>query len=335
MRWASIVTPAPEGLPLVAYWNTVRRGKDREAGKVSPATERAREEGKEAFLASCMKKQGFRYFPTEYALTGTNAEYAAMRDSRRRDNLPIPELAGDRETVAKQGYGVMTPIHEIQEKQLQSITQNKNDPYVASLTPQQRKQYRLAMMGPNPSKAAADPYAPGLRGCAWEANRKFADPSQPIDDEVLELFPGLIHEMMEFGSAPPVNADPRMVRLNTEWRACMEKTGVSVGELRASKPADMLSSPDGPQLAFALAVHTGADGKIAWANPGAASPRRDQLALTGSAPEVAIALADFDCRKSTNYVERLIPVQREQEQAFIRSYRKELDQLTTYVDQLR
>lgn len=337
-RWASIRTPAPEGLPLVTYWKLVHRAQDYESGIEDSNAEAARLEAKETFLAKCMKEHGFLYFP-KIRQAGENEEYAAILASRQRGNLPVPALDDDRSMVTSRGYGLMSPTRELAEKTSSTIPDD-NDKYLRSLAPSERKEYDLAMLGTEPDKAAVDPSGPDLSGCMWKAERDYPAPTPAGGGRsVVESFQGLIADMIEFSSfeseeAPPIEADERVVKLNSEWRACMERTGVPVEKLRAAYFTGEASEMDGPRLAFRLAVLTGADGKVAEPDQPVEARSRDQESLIGSGPEIAIALADFDCRESTNYLDRLVSVQLEFEELFVQSHQKEFDQLTAYVEQV-
>jgi hypothetical protein len=111
----------------------------------------------------------------------------------------------------------------------------------------------------------------------------------------------------------------------------MVDAGVDVQGWWVASGRDERSDDAGPKGAFALAVATGADGVAA--DPGTPVERRDrdQESLVGSAPEIAIAVADFDCRAATDYVARLSAVQTERELEFVADHRAELDRLETWV----
>lgn len=138
--------------------------------------------------------------------------------------------------------------------------------------------------------------------------------------------------LMEFGAEPGTATDKRVLALSAEWRTCMAASGIDVDGRLASRRADDPSSVDGPQGAFMLAVETGDDGAVADPSVPLETRRRDQQSLSGSKPEIAIALADYDCRVATNYVDRLVAVQRGMEEAFIKESRSELDRLATRVE---
>lgn len=330
--WASVRGAAPDELPLVAYWKLIWKAEAHENERWTDAAEVSRVRAKEDYLAQCMAEAGFTYtasYPGE-----PDPEWQAILAARQRDNLAIPALDADRAVVSAFGYGLMSPTQEIADRQLRAGKANPNTEYYNSLSKPDQRAYDRAMSGADLDKAPATPTTSSSDGCVWKAERTYPDPELASDgDQVGEAFFGLRYKLMEFGAEPGTATDKRVLALNTEWRTCMASAGVDVDARLASRQPDDPSSVDGPQAAFLLAMETGDDGAVADPSEPLSSRRRDQQSLSGSKPEVAIALADYDCRVATDYVDRLVAVQRSLEEAFITKNRSELDRLTTWVEE--
>ncbi|MCL2784832.1 MAG: hypothetical protein FWD55_05235 [Propionibacteriaceae bacterium] len=61
----------------------------------------------------------------------------------------------------------------------------------------------------------------------------------------------------------------------------------------------------------------------------------EERSLLGTQAEVQIALADFDCREESNYLERYLAIQIDLESAFVDQHRAQLDEMLAFADQHR
>jgi hypothetical protein len=105
--------------------------------------------------------------------------------------------------------------------------------------------------------------------------------------------------------------------LNQEWGSCMSRRGYDF-------------EYPGPASAFDLALRTRPDGTVGpLPTPGAqaADIPAEEQSLLGIEPEREIALADFDCRVQTGYLERLTEMRVRADEEFIQANRAQLDQL--------
>ncbi|MDR1236659.1 MAG: hypothetical protein LBK28_00290 [Propionibacteriaceae bacterium] len=85
--------------------------------------------------------------------------------------------------------------------------------------------------------------------------------------------------------------------------------------------------------AFRMAISTGANGETADRSRSLEdSLPRDQQTFTGSEPERAIALKDFDCRAQTDYWNRLVAIHRDLERQFVDQNRSALDQMAASIE---
>jgi hypothetical protein len=61
-------------------------------------------------------------------------------------------------------------------------------------------------------------------------------------------------------------------------------------------------------------------------------PRDDQRSLSGTGPEIALALADFDCREQTDYMGRMVAMHREAEEQVVKDNQEALEDLLNQVE---
>lgn len=317
-RWALAQTIAPDDLPLTRYWDAVRRASHHENQVMAASEYRRWWDAREAYLPQCMAKEGFEYVPRWRAWEGPEpGSEAEARDLIQDHNrLRIPTLDPDRAVVAQVGYGLRSVADELPGQHHALIVDDQNDEYREDL-----------------SKAEQDRYDNERGGCMAQFQRKNPMPkTDDWDDFATNRFSDLIGDMIGFhsmGASDDIEADPRIIELNTEYRTCAAASGLPIEDARAraKKPGPW----DGPIEALQIAFRTGADGVAA--ELGDNDPERDdQKSLVGSAPEIRIALIDYDCRAATDYLERFIAVQREREQAFENAHGKELAKLMSYIE---
>lgn len=312
-RWALTQTIAPDDLPMTPYWDAVRRARNHENQVIAASDYRSWWDAREAFLPACMAAEGFDYFPRWRAWDGPEpGSEAEARDVIPNHNrLRIPTLDPDRAVVSQIGYGLRSAADELPGQQDASVLDDQNVAYREALSQARQKKYDNE-----------------LGGCQAQFQRKNPIPNTDgWEDFATNRFSDLIGEMMGFhsmGGGDDIEADPRIVELNSEWRACAAAAGLPIEEARAR--AKRPGPWDGPMEAVQIAFRTGADGVAA--ELGDNDPERlDQQSLVGSEPEIRIALADFDCRAATDYLDRFVAVQREREQEFLRTHRAQLDRL--------
>ena len=328
-RWASSVTPAPDELPLTRYWDALRKAEEYEDALVSDAEVEQWQHDKQAFVGACMADHGFEYFPeARRPAPEAGSEEAAFRESTNRNHLRIPALDADREVVARIGYGVRSSADVLRAAR-RSRGNSRNTEYVASLSAAEQREYAIAMNGQADDDLRINPMT---EGCWWEAERAHPDPMNRYWDDLVSNRFEVVMDLAIFRSSyddSTLEADPRLVELNAEWRACMIAAGVLPEEAGAG--AGTPDPQDGPQAGYDLALRTGADGVVA--EPGdRETSREDQRSLVGSEAEIRIALTDYDCRVSTDYLNRLIEAQRDWEQEFVDAHRKQLDKMVAYVE---
>ncbi|MCW5952038.1 MAG: hypothetical protein KIT69_07250 [Propionibacteriaceae bacterium] len=317
-RWAYPQTLAPADLPLTPYWDAIRKAEEYEDHVVASSAYGTWLDKREKYLATCMAKEGFDYFPWRNGWDGPEpgSEAEARYVTRTHNRLRIPTLDPDRAVVAQVGYGLRSAEDYVAGEDPGLIDDPRNVPYVESLSEGERKRYQAE-----------------LGGCQALFQRKDPIPEQSYEkDFIRERFGDLLSDLIGFhslGAKDDIEADPRIIQLNSEWRACVVPSGLSIEQARgrAKRPGPW----DGPMEAMQIAFRTGADGVAA--DPGDYDLERvDQQSLIGSDPEIRIALIDYDCRAATDYLDRFVAVQREREQKFIETNREQLDKLMAYID---
>ena len=84
-----------------------------------------------------------------------------------------------------------------------------------------------------------------------------------------------------------------------------------------------------PLSAVDLAVRTRPDGSVGDPHPDAPTSEIpfDERYLTGDPAERAVALADFDCRAATDYLERLTTIQIDLEEEFVHARAQALEEV--------
>ncbi|MDR0366326.1 MAG: hypothetical protein LBH68_05820 [Bifidobacteriaceae bacterium] len=311
---ASYWTNPPEGMPFERYYAAVQLATDAHvAAAEGLSTDWAVQQ--EDSIAACMKASGFGYFPMEDAgVAGGNPL------TQPNHLLAVPKLSADEDQVTRFGYGVMAA------RKLPSAegAPDPNGEYRDALSEAAKQSYDAALWGPEyavheTGTGLDSPEIAGCTGATWEA---FPDPAASlIEDSPLTTHGDLLGAM---GQAIRVGMlqESELIALNDEWIACM----------RDQIDADLMviggvGVAGSPFAAMDLAIRTAADGTVASAEADPYTLPLDQRSLTGSQPEITIAVADYQCRVQTDYLSRYIEIQRAVEQRFVDSHKTELDQL--------
>jgi hypothetical protein len=303
-----------------------------------PALDAAKEvaKAKEEFakhqdlIATCMADAGFDYTPRVSGVTEESFE----RDLENRGSwLWVPPLGADREVVAQWGYG-LDPEDLYEDPFLDHVdpaamtTAAKNAEYFNSLSQSAQDAYNTAYVG----------YAREVEGQVQETGGCLAaaDEAVPVRYGTPkwwgDQFGDLAWEVKDVGWVY-VPEDPEAVALHKEWAACMAGEGQVIdvpkldqaflemlersGQRQADTSYDVYASPT---RAMMQARDLDTEGRVT----GDGSKQSFLQALPG---QVAIALADFDCRERTNYMDRLMAVEVRVEQAFLDQHKAELDEM--------
>ncbi|MDR0593409.1 MAG: hypothetical protein LBG60_09205 [Bifidobacteriaceae bacterium] len=343
VRWVSFTSQAPPGMPLEPYFAALGL----EDAMFSPRLEQAQVKvynDREVAVAACMTAAGFTYYPATLPEPGEEAGEGS--DARggadwRRDRLQVPQLGATREDVAQHGYGRWDYFADPPE----AIDLEGGDGSGEPLALDPQAEYMMSL-----SEAALDAYYKALEGlertdpdewtttdqlgdgdsCRDQAYRQFPD---PVGEAALAsaTYGALVAGMMDVEYQ--ADNDSRTLALDREWAACVAEQGFDVSEEHVIGDGGEEGVISGPVQALYLAVRTGADGQAAPRDRyGDFELPQDQRTLIQSPPELAVALADFDCRVETDYMARLIAIQTELEAAFLEENRAALDQMLAAVE---
>ena len=268
----------------------------------------------QAFLAGCMIDEGFDYVPVERAPIDRSWSISP------KSLMPIPLLSGDRADVERYGYGVDPGEKDF--GPAASPTDEKNVEIQMALSDSEAEAYDKALHGGY--QATDEEFA---KSCGGKASAAYPEPELPTPPE--NEFFDLQNAVSQLWTVD-VPADERAITLNEEWSACMPSAGIDL----VMDNRD-IAGPD-PMTAFWQAVGTGEDGVMDLKDrdrPADEIPL-DRKLLVGSAPEIEIALADFDCRAKTDYESRLAAIQKEHEDKLVVANQQDLDRLLAAVDEL-
>jgi hypothetical protein len=330
-------------MPLEPYYAALRH----EASLLRPGIEQAeaqRTADMEDEVARCMSAAGFTYYPVETSEPALDESARALLEKEVGwlwDRLPVPQLGDTREDVAKHGYGQWEAFDlglsgarlDDGAIALGEPGPDPNAEYTATLSEAAFNAYLKALEGVEPAGDGTwtgDGLAFSGEGdsCRAQAARKFPDPvlERPLSDYVYQDLVGGMAEI-----SWQVDDDPSTLALDREWAACMLERGFDASEERGTGDGGVERISAGPVQAFQLAMRTGADGRVA-AEYGDPDAPEDQRSLIQSGPEIEIALADFDCRVETDYMNRLIAIQTAMETAFVEENRSALDELLAAIE---
>jgi hypothetical protein len=287
--------------------------------------------GREAFLAQCMSSAGFEYTPIGYVppriITELNEPYFLG------ETLGVPLLPASADEVKGVGYGVMTAeqFRGETEPSLTPAGQAENLAYFESLSPKARRAYQIALAGmtDDEPKVVENP-----NSCYDQADRLHPRPDSVSLDFLDPLFPmlGFFGTAIELDggkakvtSASSVLSEPELKQLQEEYADCAASKGFPL-------PTD--SAFLGPYDLFLLAVHTAPDGSTLDRNVRTDSAPDEQQSLLASEPEKQIALADFECRTETDYVNRYTQILYDLEAAYVAEHKAELDKMMATIESL-
>lgn len=294
--------PADDALPLGAidrFWDDLRAGN--EYGDAVAQHNRMQED-----IAACMNAQGFEYTPIESQVEVVTA-------------VDLDLERGTREYAEEFGYGIATD-----DMGYYALTaETADDPnarYVAGLSEAARAEYQNALHGEASSDAGEFP-SWDQRGCTGYAeNRAYllVQATETMDPDALW--------QEEERMRDAVLLDDRLVALHRDWSDCM----ADAGHPGLTVPWDGDRRGDGPGAIRAefeeryleLQLEQPPSDTPAAAQTGIAALRvKSELGPR----EIAMAVADVDCRASTGYDEVLREVQVEHQADYWEAHRIEYE----------
>lgn len=255
---------------------------------------------REELMATCMKEQGFDYAPN----VDTGASYSSGEEWQ-------PD---DREWVAQYGYGMVRWPGMDEQPDAEEVYEDPNQEYVASLTATEQTAFYEALYGPSVPEEELDEN--GSYEWNWETAGCYGWAQHEIDGDnplTSEEFAPLMEEINQFYT--DLDSASGMSEIDAEWSACMSEAG-HAGFARQSEA--MTSITDELNAYY--------ENQTEWVED---DPALDELAER----EIELALADLDCRESTDYRERRQEVVVALEEEFIADHQVELDAMKAAAEQ--
>lgn len=290
------------------------------AAETLGVAERERFEQVEEFKSACMRDQGFEYVPLEYVPQDDVASFSP------EDALYLPRLPENRAEVERLGYGV--EVDDPLEAFTPTPAEERNLEIYDALTDAGRASYDAALVGHHAEDSEESAQDHFENSCAGRAESQYPEPAADAPEVgLLEQYGDLISTLTRV-RFQDLFQDERTVALNEEWNTCMREDGYEL-----AWPEYGLTDPD-PFAAFDLAIRTPVGGVAGEPQPD--TPIEDipldERTLVGSHEERVIALADFDCRSSTEYQSRLTTILLDIEERFVAAHDAELAELLAAVE---
>ena len=259
-------------------------------------------------VAACMNALGFEYTPI--------APGAELDEVPTAADLGLAR--GTREYAEQFGFGITTDDMGYYAMSAAQVD-DPNTVYVESLSPEARAEYDRALWG-SPEDVDADDPAAEAEGCFAEAQARAGavlEASGAFDPQAF------FDEEMAMREA--IQTDDRVVALHDAWSECMADAGFP----GLVTPGDNLFTGDAM-----LAVRNEFEARII-ALQGEITDVSDPSVKLGLAAlqakeeladrEIAMAVADVDCRASSGYSDALLEVEIEYQAQFYADHRAEFD----------
>jgi hypothetical protein len=269
---------------------------------------------REASIGACMKEAGFDYEPRPYTYN-LEADKGARWLFTRAAYLPFPVLHEDRIVVEEWGYGLDPDDYydlAMVDEDVMVEADRKEQERLAAMSEAERSAYQTALTGSDYQPGDPTPPPESLGGCMGDAYEQTPEEA-PGDTDAFFLEFGELAVQVSEVTMQDVAADPRARAASKEWNVCMLDRGV---DLDPGEPiADSFYvNESSPALAEIYARNLSLNG--------------EGLGVLEATPEqVEVALADFDCRAETGYIDAIMEVQLDLEQRFLSEHQPELDRM--------
>ncbi|RZS57509.1 hypothetical protein EV141_1222 [Microcella putealis] len=255
---------------------------------------------REEIVAECMAEQGFEYIPVVDIGWGSSSG-----DEWNPD---------DREWVAQWGYGAVRypGMNDVPDPDEQMVDPNQE--YVESLSESEMTAFYEALYGPQPTEEELNEdgsydYNWETAGCQGFAENEISG-ENPIDSDEHKPLMDAINELYM-----QMETNPAFAEVDAEWVTCMADAGFS----------GFSTQPDAQNSVYDE-LNSYYEGMTEFIED---DPALDEIADR----EVELALADLDCRESTDYRERRQAVSVELEEQFIADNKAALDALVADAEQ--
>jgi hypothetical protein len=248
----------------------------------------------EEHVAECMTEEGFEYIPVDQSQFGG---FTTSGDEWDPDS---------REWVEEYGYGAINyPGRDDQPEPGEEFV-DPNQEYVASLSESEMAAYYETLYGPQPTEEemgedGSYEYDPENAGCYGRAQLETTGEDPYSSDE----FKPIMEALNEFYTN--LQSDPALADLNDAWSSCMGEAGYSGF---ATQTDAQNSIYDELNEYYENVVEPVED-----------DPALDEI----QEREIDLALADLECRESTDYRQQSLQLQFELEEEFIQEHKAELE----------
>lgn len=259
-------------------------------------------------VAACMNALGFEYTPI--------APGAELDDVRTAADLGL--VRGTREYAEQFGFGITTDDMGYYAMSAAQVD-DPNTVYVDSLSPEARAEYDRALWGSSEDADEGDPAA-AAGGCFAEAQARagaMLEASGAFDPQAF------FEEEMAMRES--IQSDDRVVTLHEAWSSCMADAGFP----GLVTPGDNVFSGDAM-----LAIRDEFDARVVALQSEIADVSDPSVKLGLAAlqakeeladREIAMAVADVDCRASSGYADALLEVEIEYQAQFFADHEAEFD----------
>lgn len=279
-----------EDSPLNSYLNAQAGMSEEEMNEHFAAQQQSIEEA----VAECMTEQGFEYIPVDQSQYG-----GGMVSGDEWD----PD---SREWVEEYGYGAVNFPGSEQKPEQEFVDPNQE--YVQSLSESEMAAYYETLHGPQPTEEelgedGSYEYDPENAGCYGSAQLEVTG-DDPYSSEEFKPIMDAINELYS-----EMQNDPALSELNAAWSSCMAEAGYS--GFATQQDAQNSIYDEINAYYEGQTEHVEDDPALAEIQEG----------------EIALALADLECRESTDYRQQSLRLQFEIEERFVQEHKAELEAL--------
>lgn len=298
-----------EDSPLNVYMSAVWGGGSGESEEEMQKRFQDQQNEAEELIAQCMADEGFDYTPVDYSQNGGMIFSGDEWD---------PE---NKEWVEQYGYGAVN--YPGRDEQLDPDDENAfvdpNQDYVMSLSESEMTAYYEVLYGPQPTEEeigedGSYEYNWETAGCQGWAQHETNGEDVTQSEEHKPLMDAMQKFWEEQATAPELS------ELNAQWAQCMTEAGYS----------GFTAQTDAAQSVYdeINEFYNSLDPEAEWVqNP----PELEELGER----EIELALADLECKESTDYMQKSLKAQFEREEQFIADHKAELDALKADAEQGR
>jgi len=271
---------------------------------------------REELIAQCMNTHGFEYRP-DLNSTDFGVRSQALEDA---------QFSGDREFVIQYGFGIISGHRSFSGGSIwDERDDDPNAELVAALSESERAAYDLALHGPVDNfPVEMNSHADWVnwtntRGCAGQALVQ-AQAESILFMQQQDEFEPLFTAINEMWLAD--REHPDSLAIDSDWANCMAAAGYSHddGQPQFSMPIEAFNSVWFELVGLQIEMETSMQNVRAALREGTIAE-----AETMRTHELDLALADLDCRESTDRDARMAAFRQERETQFVADHRPALE----------